>query len=35
MKSKPGVALRVKLVEPNILECSIGHAKGLMDKRNI
>jgi phenylacetate-CoA ligase len=35
MKSKLGIALRVKLVEPKTIERSIGKAKRVIDRRTL
>ena len=35
MKSKLGIAIKVKLVEPKSIERSIGKAKRVIDKRQI
>ena len=35
MKSKLGITLRVKLVEPKTIERSVGKAKRVIDKRTL
>ncbi|MEW6566523.1 MAG: hypothetical protein AB1404_13600, partial [Spirochaetota bacterium] len=35
MKSKLGIALKVKLVEPKTIERSIGKAKRVIDRRTL